>query len=253
MDEDIVIEIPPELSAEPDDYRGHDGARRYFAGFAGMIDDVRYEAIELIPAGDAVIAHIRLSGRGASSGLDADLEAFVVRSWRTAGIVRMRPYAELQDAQTAAGGRSGASRTRRAPSGRRPRRRGGSRDLRLGRAAQQQAEHAAGVGLERVGGAGAPAVDVLERPRSRSATSGRPLLHPPDRGGLLVGEAERGLDGLHLGVGFGLAPGARASRRRAPAPPRPSAIPATRARGRCPTRSRNSVPSARRSRRSAHR
>ena len=33
MDEDIVIEIPPELSAEPDHYRGHDGARRYFEGF----------------------------------------------------------------------------------------------------------------------------------------------------------------------------------------------------------------------------
>jgi ketosteroid isomerase-like protein len=102
MDEDIVIEIPPELSAEPDDYRGHDGARRYFAGFAGMIDDVRYEAIELIPAGEAVIAHIRLSGRGASSGLDADLEAFVVHDLANGRIVRMRPYAELQEAQAAA-------------------------------------------------------------------------------------------------------------------------------------------------------
>ena len=31
-DESIVIEIPPELSAEPDTYHGHDGVRRYFAG-----------------------------------------------------------------------------------------------------------------------------------------------------------------------------------------------------------------------------
>ena len=43
-DENIVIEIPPELSAEPDTYQGHDGVRRYFAGFDGMIEDVRYEA-----------------------------------------------------------------------------------------------------------------------------------------------------------------------------------------------------------------
>ena len=102
MDEDIVIEIPPELSAEPDDYRGHDGARRYFAGFAGMIDDVGYEPIELLPVGDAVIAHIRLSGRGASSGLDVDLEAFVVHELAGGRIVRMRPYADLASAREAA-------------------------------------------------------------------------------------------------------------------------------------------------------
>ena len=104
MDEDILIEIPGDLSAEPDDYEGHDGARRYFAGFTGMIDDVRYEAIELIPAGEAVIAHIRLSGRGASSGLAVDLEAFVVHELANGKIVRIRPYADLESAQAAASG-----------------------------------------------------------------------------------------------------------------------------------------------------
>jgi ketosteroid isomerase-like protein len=102
MDEDVLIEIPPELSAEPDDYRGHEGARRYFDGFAGMIDEVRYEAIELMPAGEAVIAHIRLSGRGASSGLDVDLEAFVLHELANGRIVRLRPYADLAAAQEAA-------------------------------------------------------------------------------------------------------------------------------------------------------
>jgi ketosteroid isomerase-like protein len=102
MDEDILIEIPPDLSAEPDEYRGHDGARRYFAGFVGMIDDVRYEAIELIPVDDAVVAHIRLSGRGASSGLDVDLDAFVVHELSNGLIVRMRPYADREEALAAA-------------------------------------------------------------------------------------------------------------------------------------------------------
>ena len=102
LDEDVLIEIPPELSAEPDDYRGHDGARRYFAGFAGMLEDVRYEALEFIPVGDAVISHIRLSGRGASSGLDADLEAFVLHEVENGRIVRMRPYADLAGARDAA-------------------------------------------------------------------------------------------------------------------------------------------------------
>jgi ketosteroid isomerase-like protein len=105
MADDIVIEIPPELSAEPDDYHGHDGARRYFDGFVGMIDDVRYEAIELIPVGDRVISHIRLSGRGASSGLDVDLEAFVLHEFEGGLIARMRPYADLESARAAAAAR----------------------------------------------------------------------------------------------------------------------------------------------------
>jgi ketosteroid isomerase-like protein len=103
MDEELVIEIPPELSAEPDDYHGHDGARRYFAGFDGMLEDVRYEAIELIPAGERVIAHIRLSGRGVTSGLDVDLEAFVVHELAGGRVTRMRPYADRESAEAAAG------------------------------------------------------------------------------------------------------------------------------------------------------
>jgi ketosteroid isomerase-like protein len=97
----VVIEIPPDLSAEPDDYRGHDGARRYFAGFDGMIEDIRYEPIELIPVGDRVIAHIRLSGRGVSSGVDVDLEAFVAHELANGKVVRMRPYADRESAEAA--------------------------------------------------------------------------------------------------------------------------------------------------------
>jgi ketosteroid isomerase-like protein len=103
LSEDVVIEIPPDLSAEPDVYHGHDGARRYFAGFEGMLDDVRYEPIALIPMGDRVLAHVRLGGRGSSSGLDVDLEAFVVHELADGRVTRMRPYPDLESAQTAAG------------------------------------------------------------------------------------------------------------------------------------------------------
>jgi ketosteroid isomerase-like protein len=102
-DENIVIEIPPELSAEPDTYHGRDGVRRYFAGFEGMIDDVRYEALDLTEVGQFVIAHIRLSGRGVSSGVDVDLEAYVVHELAHGKIVRIRPYADLDEAQAAVG------------------------------------------------------------------------------------------------------------------------------------------------------
>jgi ketosteroid isomerase-like protein len=101
LHEDVVIEIPADLSAEPDTYRGHDGARRYFAGFEGMLEDVRYEPIELIPEREYVLAHVRLGGRGVSSGLDVELESVVLHEFSDGLVTRMRPYPDLASARDA--------------------------------------------------------------------------------------------------------------------------------------------------------
>ena len=101
LSEELVIEIPPDMSAEPDTYHGHEGARRYFDGFDGMIEELRYEALELIPVGDDVLAHVRLSGRGASSGLDVALEPYVMHELADGKIVRIRPYPDLESARAA--------------------------------------------------------------------------------------------------------------------------------------------------------
>ena len=102
LDEKLLIEIPADLSAEPDSYHGHEGARRYFGGFDGMIENVRYEAIELMPMGDRVLAHVRLAGRGVSSGVDVELEAFVLHELSGGKVTRMRPYPDLESAKAAA-------------------------------------------------------------------------------------------------------------------------------------------------------
>jgi ketosteroid isomerase-like protein len=102
--EDVVIEIPPDMSAEPDDYHGHAGVRRYFAGFDGMITDLRYEALELIPVGETVLAHVRLSGRGASSGLDVALDPYVLHELEGGRIARIRPYPDREAAERAIAG-----------------------------------------------------------------------------------------------------------------------------------------------------
>jgi ketosteroid isomerase-like protein len=101
IDEAVVIEIPPDMSAEPDTYHGHDGVRRYFEGFDGMIEDLRYEPLELIPLGERVLAHVRLSGRGASSGLDVSLDPYVVHELAGGRIVGIRPYPDRQSAEAA--------------------------------------------------------------------------------------------------------------------------------------------------------
>ena len=45
VSEDFVAEIPGSMSAEPDVYEGHDGARRYFAGFDGLIEVEQHAAV----------------------------------------------------------------------------------------------------------------------------------------------------------------------------------------------------------------
>jgi ketosteroid isomerase-like protein len=101
MDEDIEIVIPPEVSAEPDSYRGHEGARRYFAGFEGMLEDIRYEVFELIPEGEYVLAVSRLAGRGVSSGLEVELKTAVVHTVEGGKVTRIVPYQDLESAREA--------------------------------------------------------------------------------------------------------------------------------------------------------
>jgi ketosteroid isomerase-like protein len=101
IDEDVVIVIPPDVSAEPDTYRGHEGVRRYFAGFDGMLEDIRYEASELIPEGQHVLAVSRLAGRGVSSGLEVDLNTVVVHAVEGGKITRIVPYPDLESAREA--------------------------------------------------------------------------------------------------------------------------------------------------------
>jgi ketosteroid isomerase-like protein len=101
MDEDIVIVIPADVSAEPDTYRGHEGARRYFAGFEGMLEDIRYEVFELLPEGDHVLARSRLAGRGVSSGLEVELQTVVVHAVEGGKITCIVPYTDLESARDA--------------------------------------------------------------------------------------------------------------------------------------------------------
>jgi ketosteroid isomerase-like protein len=101
ISEDFVSEVPPSLSAEPDVYRGHDGVRRYFEGFEGMIDDVRFDVVELHEVGDQVIADLVLKGRGAASGIEVEMRAVVIHWIEGGKVSRMQPYPDLETAREA--------------------------------------------------------------------------------------------------------------------------------------------------------
>jgi ketosteroid isomerase-like protein len=100
---DFVGRVPPELSAEPDHYRGADGVRRWFAGFEGSLDDVRIEPLDLIEVGDSVLMPSRLTGRGSESGIE--VEQAVVQLWRFRDglVVRIEAFPDLDSARGAAG------------------------------------------------------------------------------------------------------------------------------------------------------
>jgi ketosteroid isomerase-like protein len=90
--------IGPELSAEPDVYRGHEGVRRYFAGFEGM-EDVGLRPEAMIEDGGRVLVPMVLSGRGASSGIE--VEQRVVQAWtvRDGKAVRAEAFTDLESAR----------------------------------------------------------------------------------------------------------------------------------------------------------
>lgn len=100
IDPEFVAVIGPELSAEPDVYRGHEGVRRYFAGFEGM-EDVLLTPQGFIEEGERVLVPTVLSGRGAASGIE--VEQRVVQAWtiRRGKAVRVEAFADLNSAREA--------------------------------------------------------------------------------------------------------------------------------------------------------
>jgi ketosteroid isomerase-like protein len=98
LSEDFVTVVPPSMSAEPDSYHGHEGVRRYFAAFEGQLDDVRFEALDMIEAGDRVLVPLRLRGRGVTSGIEVEQSAVAVHQVRGGKVTRIDPHPDLESA-----------------------------------------------------------------------------------------------------------------------------------------------------------
>jgi ketosteroid isomerase-like protein len=99
LSEDFRAEVPPSLSAEPDVYEGHEGAQRYLDAFDGLIDEVRFEALEYHAEGEHVIVDLVLKGRGAVSGIAVEQRSAVVH-WIAGGkVTRMDPYPDVEAAR----------------------------------------------------------------------------------------------------------------------------------------------------------
>ena len=101
--EDFRGVVPPELSAEPDEYHGHDGVRLYFDSFREIVDDLRFDAEELVDVGeDAVAGRGLITGRGRASGIPTELRVMMAIRLRDGTVVRLEAYTEWDDAVAAA-------------------------------------------------------------------------------------------------------------------------------------------------------
>ena len=101
--EDFRGVVPPELSAEPDTYDGHDGLRHYFDTFEEIVDDLRFDAEELVElAPDVVAARGLITGRGRESGIPVEMRVPGLYHIRDGKVVRIEAYPSWDDAIAAA-------------------------------------------------------------------------------------------------------------------------------------------------------
>jgi ketosteroid isomerase-like protein len=100
---DFEAVVPPELSAEPDTYRGHDGIRRYFQSFEDAMDEVRFQPERFWDVGQSVVAVVQLTAKGRQTGIPVEQRIAQVWSIRNGKALGVRTYPSLSEALEAVG------------------------------------------------------------------------------------------------------------------------------------------------------
>ena len=100
---DFEAVVPPELSTEPDTYRGHDGVRRYFESFQDVMDEIRYEPERFWDLGDSVVVEMRVTAKGRQTAITVEQQIAQVWTIRDGKVLRVHTYPSLPDAVEAVG------------------------------------------------------------------------------------------------------------------------------------------------------
>jgi ketosteroid isomerase-like protein len=100
---DFVGVAPPELSVEPQTYRGPAGFKRWFDSFHDAVDEVRIEPEEYIAAGELVVTPARIVIRGHGSGIEVAQRVTWVWTLRDGLAIRVDAYADKDAALRALG------------------------------------------------------------------------------------------------------------------------------------------------------
>ena len=95
--------VPPEYSAEPDTYRGHEGIRRYFRTFEEVMEEVRFEPERFWQGGDAVAVTMRLTAKGRQTSIPVEQRFAQVWRLRDGRVVGVQSYVSVSEALEIAG------------------------------------------------------------------------------------------------------------------------------------------------------
>ncbi len=104
LDEDVEWGGPPDVPDETGPYRGHDGVVAGFRNFMKVWERLDVELVEVIDAGDRVVAVNRWHGRSRGHGVDVDLHVSQVLELRDGKVTRVRQFRERDEALAAARG-----------------------------------------------------------------------------------------------------------------------------------------------------
>ena len=100
---DFEGKIPPELSAEPDTYRGPDGIRRYFETFEDAMDEIRFHPERFWDVGESVVVAARVTAKGRQTAIPVEQRFALVWTFRDGKALQVRAYASLSEALDAVG------------------------------------------------------------------------------------------------------------------------------------------------------
>jgi ketosteroid isomerase-like protein len=100
---EFETEVPPQFSAEPDRYVGHEGVRRYFETFREAMDEIRFRIERLWDAGDCVVLAVRLTAKGRQTGIPVEQHFAQVWRVRDGKAKQVTTYSSLPEALEAAG------------------------------------------------------------------------------------------------------------------------------------------------------
>ena len=102
FDPDCEVVFPPEVP-EPGPFHGHAELKQWVDGFLDAWESHRAEVVEVMDAGDDVVAVLHMVGRGAGSGMaldETDAHVFKIREGR---IARWQNFNARVEALEAAG------------------------------------------------------------------------------------------------------------------------------------------------------
>lgn len=103
MHHDFQTAVGPELSPEPDTYRGHDGIRRYFDSFRDVMDEIRFDPEGFREVGASVVVAVRLSAKGRSTGIPVEQRLGQVWAVEDGKALEVRSYVSYREALEAVG------------------------------------------------------------------------------------------------------------------------------------------------------